>query len=149
MIYDSLDNLSNYLALRSSFDTVLKFIGNANLSVLENGRVNLSAGVCAIIDEYETKDGKNIFLECHRKKIDIQIVLDGAEQIGICNRNDCQIIEPYNKETDCELLAGAMDLITLKKGYFAIFYPQDGHAPGLRINGKKDKIKKIVFKIPV
>jgi biofilm protein TabA len=148
MIYDSLDNLPAYIAIHPLFSTVLEFINHENIVALEKGKVNLSDGIYAIVDEYETKDRKDTFIECHKTYIDIQIILAGVEQIGICNKNEGQTIEDYNKENDCEKLDGKIDLITLRKGYFVIFYPQDGHAPGLKINNKKEKIKKIVFKIP-
>jgi YhcH/YjgK/YiaL family protein len=148
MIYDSLANLHTYIAIHPLFSTVYEFINNENIAALEKGKINLSGGIYAIVDEYETKDSKETFIECHRMYTDIQIILEGVEQIGICNKNECKIIEAYNKENDFEKLDGLFDLITLRKGYFAIFYPQDGHAPGLKINNVRDKIKKIVFKIP-
>lgn len=148
MIYDSLANLNTYIAIHPLFRIVLEFINNENIAALKKGRVNLSGGVYAIVDEYETKDMKDTFIECHKKYIDIQIILEGAEQIGICNKNEAKIIEAYDEENDLEKLAGEIDLITLRKGYFVMFYPQDGHAPGLKIDNKKGKIKKIVFKIP-
>jgi hypothetical protein len=45
-------------------------------------------------------------------------------------------------------LDGPFDLLTLRKGYFALFYPQDGHIPGLKINAKTERVKKIVFITP-
>jgi YhcH/YjgK/YiaL family protein len=148
MIYDSLANLHTYIALHPLFGNVLEFINKENIAALEKGKVNLSGGVYAVVDEYETQDMKDTFIECHKTYIDIQVIMEGMEQIGICNKNEAKIIEGYNKESDLEKLDGQFDLITLRKGYFVIFYPQDGHAPGLRINNKKDKVKKIVFKIP-
>jgi len=149
MIYDSLDNFKIYTAINPLFRTVLEFINNGNIVALEKGKVNLADGVYAIVDEYETKDLKETFIECHKKYIDIQIILEGAEQIGICPKNEAEIIEAYNEKGDYEKLAGKVDLLTFKRGCFAVFYPQDGHAPGLKINHEAGRIKKIVFKIPV
>lgn len=149
MIYDSLSNLQTYISLHPLFQIVSEFINSRDIKALPIGKIELFNGVYAVIDEYEPADITNKFLECHKIYIDIQVIIEGEEQIGICNKNDCTILEEYQKEKDLEKLEGKIDLITLKKDSFAIFYPQDGHIPGLRIEGSdKNKIKKIVFKIP-
>jgi len=149
MIFDSIDNLPNYVSLHPLFPVILEFVNKENLSALNRGKVKLSRGVLAIVDEYETKDFKDTFIECHRKYIDIQLILSGEEQIGLCHKNECKVSQAYNEEDDYEKLTGRYDLLTLRKGYFVLFYPQDGHAPGLKTNNKSEKIKKLVFKIPV
>ena len=68
-----------------------------------------------MISEYATDDIKSKFIECHKQHIDIQIIIEGIEQIGICNKDECRIIEEYNQEKDLEKLEGKVDLITLKK----------------------------------
>jgi YhcH/YjgK/YiaL family protein len=148
MIHDSLANFDMYRALHPLFGHVLEFINKVKMVDLDKGRVQLSGGVYAIVDEYETKDSKDTFMECHKSHIDIQILLEGAEQIGLCHKNEAKVSEAYNEEDDFEKLDGPLDLLTLRMGYFALFYPQDGHIPGLKINGKTERVKKIVFKIP-
>jgi len=41
-----------------------------------------------------------------------------------------------------EKLEGKADLITLRSGYFVIFFPQDGHAPGLKMGKGAGRVKK-------
>lgn len=149
MILDSLSHLHNYLPCHRLFPKVLDFINSHNLSAIEIGKIDVGEGVYVVISEYPTDDIKNKFIECHKKYIDIQIIIDGVEQIGVCDKNECKIIGEYDKEKDLEKLEGRMDLITLKKGYFVIFFPQDGHAPGLRIGNSENRVKKAVFKVPV
>lgn len=149
MIFDALSYLRNYLPCHPMFPKVLDFINSHNLSDIEIGKVDVGEGVYAMISEYQTDDIKNKFIECHKKCIDIQIVIDGAEQIGICDKNECKIIEEYDKEKDLEKLEGRTDLITLRKGYFVIFFPQDGHAPGLKVGNSENRVKKAVFKVPL
>ncbi|HOW57825.1 MAG TPA: YhcH/YjgK/YiaL family protein [Smithellaceae bacterium] len=149
MIFDSIDNLPNYVLLHPLFSTVVEFVNKENPAALKKGRIKLQRGVLAIVDEYETKDITDTFIECHRKYIDIQIILSGEEQIGLCHKKESEVSKSYQKNDDYEKLTGHCDLLTLRQGYFAVFYPQDGHAPGLWINNKSRKIKKLVFKIPV
>ena len=149
MIFDSLSNLQTYIFVHPLFHIVSDFINSRNIKDLTNGKINLSEGIYAVINEYESEDIKNKFIECHKIYIDIHIVIEGEEQIGICNKTNCIVLEEYDKEKDLEKLEGKIDFITLKKNFFAIFYPQDGHVPGLRIEGSNEnKIKKVVFKVP-
>jgi len=148
MIYDSLDNFQAYISINPLFQTVFQFIKSENMAALKKGKISLTDGIQAIVDEYETKDLTDTFIECHKKYIDIQVTIEGVEQIGICPKNEAEIITAYDQEKDYEKLACKVDLLTLKRGFFAIFFPQDGHAPGLKINNETGKVKKIVFKVP-
>ncbi len=147
MIYDALSHLPDYLSCHSLFPKVSDFINSHNLSDIEAGKVIIGEGVYAVISEYRTDGIENKFIECHKKYIDIQIIIDGVEQIGVCGKNECKVIGEYDKDKDLEKLEGKVDLITLKKGYFVIFFPQDGHAPGLKIGNSANMVKKAVFKI--
>ena len=149
MIYDALSYLHNYLPCHPLFPKVSDFINSHNLSNIEAGKVDIGEGVYVVISEYATDDIKSKFIECHKQHIDIQIIIEGIEQIGICNKDECRIIEEYNQEKDLEKLEGKVDLITLKKGCFVIFFPQDGHAPGLKIGNSGNRVKKAVFKVPL
>lgn len=149
MIYDTLLNLNNYISLHPLFLNVINFINSHDLSNIKIGKINIAKDIYALISEYTTDDIKSKFIECHKRYIDIQIITNGIEQIGICNKNECKIIEEYNDEKDLEKLEGKIDIITLRSGYFIIFFPQDGHVPGLKIGNTEDRVKKIVFKVPV
>ena len=113
MIYDALSYLPDYLSCHRLFSKVSDFINSHNLSNIEAGKVDIGEGVYAVISEYATEDIKNKFIECHEKYIDIQIIIDGVEQIGVCNKDECGIVEEYNQEKDLEKLEGKADLITL------------------------------------
>jgi YhcH/YjgK/YiaL family protein len=115
---------------------------------LEIGRIEIGNGIKVITDEYDTKGSENGFLECHKKYIDIQIVVSGVEEIGYCNRLLCDVREDYNEQTDVEKLSGEMAFFTLRNNGFAVFFPQDAHMPGLKSKGHMNRTKKIVFKVP-
>jgi biofilm protein TabA len=149
MIFDSLHRFSDYTPIHPLFPTVLDFINSYNLSNIEPGTLAIDRGVHAIASEYATKDITTKFIECHKRYIDMQIVVSGVEQIGICNRDACRSVEEYDENKDVEKLAGKLDFITLRNGYFAVFFPQDGHVPGLKIGAIESRVRKIVLKIPV
>jgi biofilm protein TabA len=149
MIFDSLKYFNIYLAVNPLFTIVYEFITSHDLSKLPLGRCNVSRGVYLNKNEYFTKDIQSKFIECHRQYIDIQIIDEGKENIGFCNKNDCTILEKYNEEKDLEKLNGTCSFFVLNKGYFGIFFPQDAHMPGVNVDDQKQTVKKVVFKIPI
>lgn len=150
MIYDELLNLNKYTSIHPVFKKVVEFVNSNNLEDLENGSIELGDNVIAIVAEYETGNIKDKFIECHRKFIDIQLVVSGTEKIGFCNRKHCTVIEEYSKENDFEKVDGKLDFVTLRPFEFAVFFPNDAHMPGVNHSDDKEEIvKKIVFKVPV
>lgn len=84
-------------------------------------------------------------LEAHNKYIDIQVCLQGEETIAWCDRNMCKL--PLGEfDTDKDIIFyndNPTNYITLKPRTFAIFYPNDCHAPLIG----SGMIKKLVFKV--
>jgi biofilm protein TabA len=103
------------------------------------------------IISYETKNYKEIVAESHKKYIDIHYILNGEEIIGYSDyKNEKTIAAKYNIEKDAELFSNILNenFFVLKRGMFAIFYPQEIHRPGM-LYEKKCKVRKIIFKIKV
>ena len=148
MILDTLNNLEKYYPLHGSFSTIINFLNKDTLEELKPGRYELKDGVYTIVNKYLTKDISECFIECHKKYIDVQIVTKGVELVGICSKQDC-FESLYDEEKDFQKLVGEVDFITLKEGYFVIFFPQDGHMPQVKINHNSEEVKKVVYKILV
>ena len=91
----------------------------------------------------KTKD--EVKLETHREYIDIQIPLSGTEVMGYTAAEDCiPANAPYNAEKDITFFEGLADIyLAVKPGMFTIFFPQDGHAPGISPEG----VKKVIVKV--
>lgn len=56
----------------------------------------------------------------------------------------------YNEETDAAFYAAVLkpQEMTIGDGYFAIFFPQDGHMPQLCVDGP-ETVKKVVVKVGI
>jgi len=147
MIIDTLDNLKNYTSVHSGFATVADFIANNTLENLAEGKYDLGNGVRAGVNIYNTKKPEETFIECHKKYIDIQVLGFGSEKIGYVPVAHCTT-KSYDEKKDFQVIEGIIDPVLIDKDMFAIFFPQDGHMPGLH-NGDMCEVKKIVFKIPV
>ncbi len=149
MIFDSLPNFGSYIPMHPLFKTAAKSLQEEDLTSCSPGKRDLGSGMTMIISEYSTEDIQSKFIETHRRFIDIHLMAQGSEMLGYRHINDCTVIEKYSLEKDFEKLSGTCDFLTLRQGFFAVFFPQDAHMPGLCIGNLKKNVKKIVFKIPV
>lgn len=149
MIFDSLDNLRLYAGLNSSFEDICTFLSKTDMAGLAIGEHPINEhGAFASVNEYYTKKVEDCFIECHRKYIDVQMTTCGEEKIGVTSKKLC-IEQPYDEQKDLQKLSGNVDFITLRPGFFAVFFPHDAHEPGVTNGNTATAVKKIVFKIPL
>ena len=148
MILDSLKNAASTLALNPLFKQAFEFIQKNDLSKMELGKTILDGDKLFIsVMEIDGKLPEAAKMESHVKYIDIQVVLSGVETMGWTAIEHCtNEIDPYNVEKDLQFFTDKPSTyITVHPGEFAIFFPEDGHAPGIG-NGP---IKKAVVKVLV
>lgn len=151
MIYDTLNNFSKYLCLHPQFSDALAFLKahEADMTTLASEKYDINSdGAFASISEYESKPVDEGLLEYHRKFIDIQIMIAGREKIGIAHKDHCRDME-YQGEKDLGKMEGTADFISMDTTNFVIFFPQDAHMPQISCSGKREPVKKVVFKLPV
>ena len=146
MIIDTLDNLEKYASLNPLFAKAIEFLKNTDLKAQPVGKVELDGKNLVVnfsVAKGKTKEQAQ--LETHKKFIDIQIPLSGTEIMGYTAAKDCVPTNaPYNVEKDITFFEGlAETYIAVKPGMFAIFFPQDGHAPGITPDG----VKKVIVKV--
>ena len=149
MIVDSLKNCGKYNCLHPLFAKAFDFISNKDLLNIENGTFQIEEGLKLIVSNGhgKTKESSLEKFECHDKNIDIQICVNGKETIGWKPREKCEIPNgDYNSEKDVRFFNDEPDMyFQLTNNQFAIFYPEDVHAPMIG-NGE---IKKLVFKVKI
>ncbi|MBI5846348.1 MAG: YhcH/YjgK/YiaL family protein [Nitrospirae bacterium] len=151
MICDALNNFAAYLCLHPHFADVLAFLKTheTTLPALPPGTYDINgSGSFASVSEYTSKPESEGFLEYHRKFIDIQVVIMGRETIGIARKDRCND-QGYQEEKDLGKVDGTADFILMDTNNFAIFFPQDAHMPQLSCSDQRERVKKVVFKIPV
>ena len=148
MVIDTIENIERYTALHPLFPQVFEYIKNTNLSALANGRhVILEDQLFVIIQRGSGQTKVEAKLECHRKFIDIQLVLDGTDEMGWKPLGDCvQITDEYNPLRDVQFFADApLNWLTTPTNKFCIFFPEDAHSGMV----SEHPIHKAVFKIAV
>ena len=145
MILDSLDNLHKYVALNPRIQTVVDFLTANNLAAAPSGKVQIDGD--DVLANFQTLKGKTkeeAKLETHNVMLDIQVPFNTAETMGYTPRRDLPQGE-YNDANDITFYEGlAEQYVTVHPGEFAIFLPQDGHAPCIA-PGKE--IQKVIFKV--
>ncbi len=146
MIIDKIENLKNYASLNPLFPKVIEFLKANDLQTLEAGKHEIDGKDLFVnIQLAKGKTPDEAVIETHDKMIDIQIPITAAETFGYTQRDLLPKAE-YNAEKDITKIPdlAADSYVTCQPGMFAIFFPQDGHAPC--ITGVSE-LKKAIFKI--
>lgn len=145
MILDSLDNAGRYAALHTGFAGAFAFLAQNDLDTLEEGKHEIDGDrIFALVMQAAGKPKHESVLETHRKYIDIQIPVDGADVIGWSPLAACRNGQGFEAEKDIEFFDDEVQSwITVPARNFAIFFPEDAHAPGAFEGG----IRKIVIKV--
>lgn len=150
MIFDDIKNIRNYPEVDEKIaDFILKLTAGQ-----ECGKVFLSEDglTYANVDEYTTKTPENCKLEAHKKYIDIQLLLEGVEELDYINVEGLTVKEAYTPERDImffEIPEKVLNRIILETGKFALLYPHEAHQPQMAYKNMPSKVKKVVVKIPI
>ncbi len=148
MILDTIANAERYCALHPLFAQVFAYIRNTDLQALACGRHTIAGDdLFAIVERVSGRTRESAQLECHRKYIDIQLVLDGIDEMGWKPLADClNPVSDFNAASDIQFFHDIpATWVSTPAGAFCIFFPEDTHAPLLATQ----PIHKIVFKIAV
>jgi YhcH/YjgK/YiaL family protein len=150
MIVDTLANAHEYFSLHPLFSKAFEYINNTNLANESDGRYDIEGSDLRAI--FSNKKGMKASesiakFECHNKHIDIQFCINGTEQIGWKPREKCTVANGgYNEEKDVQFYNDPPDMFfQLTDGQFAIFFPEDVHAPMIG----EGLIKKLVIKVKI
>ena len=146
MIIDKLENLEKYEALNPLFKVVADFLKENDMNSLAPGIHQIKGDdVFVNIQEAKGKTREEAVIEFHRKMIDIQIPFSGSETYGYIPVTDLPPVD-FNEKDDYAVVPEAVSqsFVTCQPGMFAIFFPQDGHAPLIT---DEATIRKAIFKV--
>jgi len=84
-----------------------------------------------ILENAQGKGRNAAKLEAHERYIDIQLCWQGSEVIGWRPTSDCHAVtEPYHAERDIKFFGDRSEIwLELTGDRFAVFFPDDAHAP--------------------
>ena len=119
-----------------------------------NGHYDFSDGAYANVFNGNTKPLAECKYEAHRKMIDVQMILEGKEIIGIeplevMRAGECTM--PFSEEKDAEVWThndnGTHNV--LSAGDYLIILPEHAHMPGAAVEGEDTRVRKMIIKAPV
>ena len=152
MIISSLTSPNFKVGLPKVIAEVCDYLNTLDLNALENGRHDINDQIYMNVMEPETAEPSSKKAELHHEYLDVQVLIRGTENIEVgANYPDLSKYESYNEADDYQLCTDMDDkfTVTMKPKMFAVFYPYEPHKPCCVVNGKTEKIKKLVVKVPV
>ncbi len=148
MIFSALSQSERYAGLHPLFARAFDFIRDNDLHAMPPGRYSVEGdNLIAIVERVPGKTREQARLECHRKYIDIQLVLDGMDEMGWKPLADClNPVSYYSAEKDIRFFHDApASWVAVPPDHFCIFFPEDAHAPLVSAG----EVRKVIFKIAV
>ena len=146
MIYDSLEHISNYRGMGAVYQA-LELLCSTDFSVLPLGKHEVDGDELYFsIAEYDTSLGN--VAEAHRSYIDVQMLLQGEEYIGVAPLSIEKNQTCACPEKDYWLYECKTQPLYMKKGLFMVLFPNDLHRPGTAIE-KPVHCRKVVVKVKV
>ena len=146
MIFSTLSQSDRYAVLHPLFPRVFDYIRNTDLLALAPGRYPIvGEQLFVIVENVAGRTREDAKLECHRNYIDIQLVLEGNDEMGWKALADCiDPVSDYSAEKDIRFFRDApASWIATPPGAFCIFFPEDAHAPLVSTG----QIRKVIFKV--
>jgi YhcH/YjgK/YiaL family protein len=148
MILDTLANSSRYATLHPQFARAFEFLRNTDLKALTPGKHTVQGEqIFAIAEACPGRTRAEAKLECHRRYIDIQLVLEGIDEMGWKPVSECS--DPatdYDAARDIRFFNDTpSSWIATPPGSFCLFFSDDAHAPLVSAG----HIRKVVVKIAV
>jgi biofilm protein TabA len=148
MILDTLAEAARYVGLHPGFARAFTFLREADMAALAPGRHPIEGDRLYVsIDHKDGRGREGARLEGHRRYIDIQYTIDGDEEIGWMPLARCgPAAGGFDESKDVGFFdARVTTWLAVPRGTFAVFFPDDVHAP---LAGR-GLLKKAIVKIAV
>lgn len=152
MIVSKLADMAGRPGLRPGIRKAVEFLLREDARYLEDGKYEIDGDrVFAMVQRYATAEVNPPKFEAHRKYIDVQCIMSGAEVIGWAPLGAMAVTEKYDAAKDVcfgFVPEASWSPVTLCAGELAVLYPEDAHAPKLP-SGNPSQVEKIVVKVAV
>ncbi|MEG0340200.1 MAG: YhcH/YjgK/YiaL family protein [Oscillospiraceae bacterium] len=151
MFFSNVKIAEKYNYLEEKFTIAYNWLKGTDLMSLEQGAYPLDndGTVTANVQKYTTIEPQDGLFETHDKYFDIQYMVCGKEQFGICKRDGLTVKKsvPENdvvfyEEPD---ISGTVPLL---QGDLIVVAPEDAHKPRCRA-GEAEAVIKVVVKVKI
>ena len=147
MIYDTLNNLPNYLGLSDNLDTVIEYIMAHDITALPAGRRQLDGDkVVVTVAPATPLPSDKVEFRCRAEHLTLEADLEGSDffEVSLGELTPTRAADP-----DSDLAIGKADTSAagmLCEGRFALFLAGEPYRTGIKAQGS-GKLKKAVFVI--
>jgi YhcH/YjgK/YiaL family protein len=149
VIIDRLANPAPLYQLPSRLARAIEYLRATDMRAVALGRHDLDGDdLFALVQEYTTRAPGDCVWEAHRRYIDVQFVVTGAERMGVAPLAQMHEREAYDAARDVAFFEPGSEFVTIREGMFAIFGPEDVHSPCHRA-GEPALVRKVVVKAAV
>ena len=138
-----------YRLNKAVWEKVHNFLQHTNLDSLPVGKYPIDGtNAFASVTDNPTKPYAQTVWESHRKYIDFQYVIQGAEGMAVAPLASAKVTDPYNDAKDVAHYDVEGTQYTANQGVFFLFFPSDAHRVNIKVDGAEHD-KKLVIKINV
>ena len=147
MIYDTLNNLPNYLGLCEGLDAVIEYVMARDINTLPAGKTRIEGGKAVVtVSTVTPQAGEKAPFVRHDAHLTLETDLDGSELFEV-SLGEFSPTKPTDEATDTTVgNAGTSIAGMLCEGRFALFLAGEPYKSGLKAQGC-GKLKKAVFSI--
>lgn len=150
MIYDTLSHISGYRGLSANMDRAIDAILSTDFAALPSERFEVDGdNVFFFIQDPVLRDSAEAQFEAHGRYADIQITIDGGEDMGYLPVEQVKKWEAFDAEKDI-MFSDVEEkgiVLPLNAGTFMILFPHDAHMPCLKNDCASSR--KVVFKVKI
>jgi len=147
VILDRLENAKRYAGVHAGVAKGLEWLATHEVMQLPAGKHPVDGDRMYLnVVRAPGKGQSKAALETHHRYIDIQYSVVGTDLIGWRPAPTCTMNKGYDSNRDLEFHDDAPVAWTaIPAGYFAIYFPEDAHAP----MGTDGQVHKVVVKVAV
>lgn len=149
MVLDHISNAPIYYSLSQRIAEGLALLADPAVRHAPAGRHEIRPDLLYyVVAEYTTKPAEQGMMEIHQKFLDIQYILNGQEYIYYSPLSYLRPTQPYDAKSDAALFAPRPTdtRLLLSADWFAIFWPNEPHAPAAAVVDPQP-VRKIVVKV--
>jgi len=147
MIYDHINNIALY-RFGTATMRAFEFLKTLTPDMPDATHELMGRDLYVMVQSYETESEPSPILEAHRKYIDIQYCIAGAEYIAAAPLDESTIKTPYDEAKDVAFYHAQkmMTLSAMTPGRFVLLFPTDEHFAKWAAEAPS-RVKKAVVKL--
>ena len=149
MFFSPVSMAAKYNYLEDKFQAAYKWLAETDLDSIAVGSYPVCEGVTANVQEYTTFPASEGSFETHDLYFDVQYVISGKEQFGVCKREGL-VLKTEDAANDLKFyeVPEHCGSVLLLPGDLIVVAPEDAHKPRC-CAGEPEFVRKVVVKVRV